>query len=83
MVFHIGGVTDEGLKVMVDSASPGGGDADQYFIFLSPERVPTLAWTRVTLFGKLAGRLVNPGEIKKEGLLALPLSASPVPKASR
>jgi hypothetical protein len=83
LVFHIGAVTDQGLKVMVDSASPGGGDADQYFMFLSPERVPTLAWTRVTLFGKLAGRLVNPGEVKKEGLLALPPSASPVPKASR
>ena len=57
--------------------------ADQYFIFLNPERVPTLAWTRVALFGKLAGRLVNPGEIKKEGLLALPPSSSPGPKAPR
>jgi hypothetical protein len=44
----------------------------KYFIFLSPERVPTLDWTRVTLFGKLAGRLVNPGEIRKGGLLGLP-----------
>ena len=34
--------------------------------------MPTLAWTEVTLFGKLAGRLLNPGEIKKQGLLALP-----------
>ena len=68
---------------MVNSASPGAGDADQYFIFLSPERVPTLAWTRVTLFGKLAGRLVNPGEVKKEGLLGLPAAASPVPKGPR
>lgn len=83
LVFHIGGVTDEGLKVMVDSASPGGGDADQFFIFLSPERVPTQAWTRVTLFGKLAGHLVNPGEIKQEGLLALPAAAAPVPRAPR
>ncbi len=68
---------------MVNSRSPGAVDADQYFIFLSPERVPTLAWTRVALFGKLAGRLLNPGEIKKEGLLGLPASASPVPKAPR
>jgi len=84
LVFCIGDVTDQGLKVMVNSCSPGAGEADQYFIFLSPERVPTLAWTRVTFFGKLAGRLVNPGEIKKEGLLTpLPPSASPVPKASR
>jgi Protein of unknown function (DUF3108) len=83
LVFHIGAVTDEGLKVMVVSASPGGGDADQYFMFLNPERVPTLAWTRVTLFGKLAGRLVNPGEVKKEGLLGLPAASAPVPKGPR
>jgi hypothetical protein len=68
---------------MVNSCSPGAGDADQYFIFLNPERVPTLAWTRVTLFGKLAGRLVNPDGIKKEGLFPLPASASPLPKSPR
>jgi hypothetical protein len=83
LIFHIGGVTDQGLKVMVESASPGGGDPDQYFIFLNPERVPTLAWTRVTLFGKLAGRLLNPGGIRKEGLLGLPAASAPVPKAPR
>jgi len=81
LVFCIGDTTDQGLKVMVNSCSPGAGDADQFFIFLNPERVPTLAWTRVTLFGKLAGRLLNPGEIKKEGLLPLPPSAAPVPKS--
>ena len=36
---HAADLTDQGLKVMVDSPSPGGGDADQYFIFLNPERV--------------------------------------------
>jgi hypothetical protein len=69
--------------VMVNSASQNAGDADQYFIFLNPQRVPTLAWTRVTFFGKLAGRLVNPGEIRKEGLLGLPAASAPVPKAPR
>jgi len=83
LVFHIGAVTDQGLKVMVNSRSPDAVDEDQYFIFLNPERVPTLAWTRVTLFGKLPGRLLNPGNIKKEGLLGLPSSSSPVPKAPR
>jgi hypothetical protein len=83
LVFHIGAVTDQGLKVMVNSAPSGAVDGDQYFIFLNPERVPTLAWTRVALFGRLAGRLVNPGEIRKEGLLGLPASSSPVPKAPR
>jgi hypothetical protein len=81
LVFRIGALTDQGLKVMVDSPSPGGGDADQYFIFLNPERVPTLAWTRVTLFGKLAGHLVNPGGIRKEGLLGPPAASSSVPES--
>ena len=83
LVFCIGGATDQGLKVMVNTCSPGAVDEAQYFMFLSPERVPTLAWTRVALFGKLAGRLVNPGEVKKEGLFTLPPSSSPVPKAPR
>ena len=79
LVFCIGAATDQGLKVMVNSCSPGAVGEDQYFIFLGPERVPTLAWTRVTLFGKLAGRLLNPGDIKNEGLLTLPplLSSRP------
>ena len=77
MVFVIGPVTEMGRKVMLDYRPPDSKTVDQYFIFLSPEQVPTLAWTRVTLFGKLAGRLLNPGEIKKEGLLALPPAAAP------
>ncbi len=78
MVFVIGPVTEMGRKVMLDYRPPDSNTVDQYFIFLTPEQVPTLAWTRVTLFGKLAGRLLNPGEIKKEGLLALPPAAAPV-----
>jgi hypothetical protein len=83
LVFHIGGTTDQGLQVMVDSGSPGAVDADQYFIFLNPERVPTLAWTRAGVLGKLAGTLLNPGDIRKKGLLGLPPSSSSVPKAPR
>jgi hypothetical protein len=83
LVFHIGTVTGQGLKVMVDNPSPGGGDADQYFIFFNPERVPTLAWTRVILFGKLAGHLVNPGGIRKERLLGLPAAPVSGPQAPR
>jgi Protein of unknown function (DUF3108) len=81
LVFRIGPATDQGHKVMLDVRQPESGAVDHYFIYLNPERVPTLAWTRVTLFGKLAGHLLNPGEIKKEGLLALPPAAAPVPKA--
>jgi hypothetical protein len=81
LVFHLGPVTEQGHKVMLDVRQPDSDTVDHYFIYLNPERVPTLAWTRVTLFGKLAGRLLNPGEIKKEGLLALPPAASPVPEA--
>ena len=77
LVFHLGPVTDQGHKVMLDVRQPDSGAVDHYFIFLNPERVPTLAWTRVTLFGKLAGRLLNPGEIRKEDLLSTPPSVSP------
>ena len=81
MVFAIGAVTDKGRKVMLDYRRSESKAVNQYFISLSPEQVPTLAWTQVPLFGKLTGRLLNPGEIRKEGLLALPPSPSPGPKA--
>ena len=48
---------------------------------LSPVQVPNLAWTQVPLFGQLTARLLNPGEIKKEGLLGHPPSPSPGLKA--
>jgi len=83
LVFHIGAVTEQGLKVMVNSASGSAGEADQYFMFLNPERVPTQAWTRAGILGTLTGRLLNPGAVKKAGLLGLPAAASPVPKAPR
>ncbi len=81
MVFAIGQVSDMGRKVMLDYRRSESKVVNQYFIFLSPEQVPTQAWTEVPLFGKLAGRLLNPGVIRNEGLLALPPGASPIPKA--
>jgi hypothetical protein len=83
LIFRIGDVTDQGRKVMLDYRPPDSIVVDQYFIYLSADRVPTLAWTRVTLFGKLAGRLLNPGEIRKEGLVALPPIPSSVLEARR
>ena len=76
MVFMIGAVNDQGREVMLDCRRSESKAVNQYHLSLSPEHVPTLAWTRVPLFGKLAGRLLNPGEIRKEGLLALPPSPS-------
>jgi len=81
MVFAIGSVSDQGRKVMLDYRRSESKAVNQYFIFLNPEQVPTLSWTQVPLFGKLAGRLVNPGGIRKEGLPALPPAAAAVPKA--
>ena len=75
-------VSDQGRKVMLDYRRSESRVVSQYFIFLSPEQVPTLSWTQVPLFGKLAGRLMNPEVIRKEGLLALPPAASPLPKAN-
>jgi len=74
MVFMIGAVNDMGCKVMLDYRRSESKTVNQYHLSLSPEQVPTLAWTRVPLFGKLSGRLVNPGEIRKEGLPGLPPS---------
>jgi hypothetical protein len=76
MVFTIGALSDLGRQVMLDCRRSESKVVNQYYLSLSPEQVPTLAWTRVPLFGKLNGRLLNPGEIRKEGLLALPPSPS-------
>ena len=81
MVFVVGPVTEQGRKVMLDRRRPESKAVNQYYFYLSPEQVPTLAWTQVPLFGKLAGRLLNPGEIRKEGLLALSPSPAPDLKA--
>ncbi len=77
MVFRIGLVTDKGRQVMLDYHMPESSTADQYFIFLNPAHVPTQAWTRVIFFGKLMGRLLNPGEIRPGGLLALAPTPAP------
>lgn len=71
LVFRIGEVTQQGRKVMLNYRQPDSPTEDHYFIYLNPEAVPTLAWTRVIFFGQLAGRLLNPGEIKKELLPAV------------
>jgi hypothetical protein len=81
MVFRIGPITEKGRKVMLNCRQPGSATVDHYFIYLNPAHVPTLAWTRVTLFGKLMGRLLNPGAIRPKGLLALNPSPAPVLEA--
>jgi hypothetical protein len=77
LVFRIGPETDQGRKVMLNCRHPGSSGEDHYFLYLNADQVPTLAWTRVSFFGKLAGRLLNPGEIRKDGLLARTSPASP------
>jgi hypothetical protein len=71
LIFRIGEIAEPGLKVMLNYRPPDSPTEDHYFIFLNPQGVPTLAWTQVTFFGKLAGRLLNPGQIKKELLPAM------------
>ena len=73
LVFRIGEKTEQGLKVMLNYRQPDSPTDDHYFICINPQGVPTLAWTPVTFFGKLAGRLLNPGEIQKELLPAVAL----------
>jgi hypothetical protein len=81
MVFRIGSDTDQGRKVMLDYRHPGCSDEHYYFIILGPDGAPTLAWTRVNFFGKLTGRLLNPGEIRKAEQLVPPPAATPVAEA--
>jgi Protein of unknown function (DUF3108) len=81
LVFRIGEKTVEGQKVMLNFRPPDSDSEDQYFIELNPRGVPTLAWTRVTFFGRLAGRLLNPGEIRTDLLPALPPVSSTVLEA--
>jgi Protein of unknown function (DUF3108) len=76
MVFVVGPDTEKGRNVTMDRRREGSKAVRHYFCTLSPEQVPTLAWTQVPVFGKLTGRLLNPGGIRKEGLLALSPLAS-------
>jgi hypothetical protein len=78
LVFRIGPDTGQGCKVMLNYRLPESDTTDQYFIFLNPAHVPTLAWTRVAFFGKLSGHLLNPGGIRPGGLLARPPSPAAV-----
>ena len=74
IVLHIGLEAAEGRKVMLEVVSPSASqfEADQYYIFCTPQLVPQEAWTRVLVFGKLSGQLLNPGEMMVEGLPGLP-----------
>jgi hypothetical protein len=77
MTFRIGPKTGAGRKVMLNYRPPGSDSEDSYFIYLTPQGVANLAWTRVTFFGKLGGHLLNPGGISKD-LLPTPHPATPV-----
>ena len=59
--------------------SKGETEAGPYFVLCTPQWVPQEAWTRVPFFGKLAGQLLNPAEIRPEGLLNL----SPAPASNQ
>jgi hypothetical protein len=77
MLFTVGPVTEMGRNVTMERRRVESKAVNRYYCYLNPEHVPTLAWTRVPVFGKLSARLLNPGEIRKNGLLApIPVSAS-------
>ncbi|RJR42610.1 MAG: DUF3108 domain-containing protein [Deltaproteobacteria bacterium] len=70
MVLRVGPQTGEGCKTMIFVRSGQGSEDGPYFVFSGPQKVPLHAWVRVLAFGKLAGELLNPGEIMTEGLAA-------------
>ncbi len=73
LVVRLGPETSEGLKIMLEvvSAKVGEAAADSYYFFCTPQLVPQQAWTRVSIFGKLSGHLLNPGEAMEKGLPGL------------
>lgn len=71
MIFHLGPDTPQGRQVMLEVKVEGVKyDAGPYFILCTPQGVPLQTWTRVLLFGKVSGELLNPGEIMPQGLPA-------------
>lgn len=81
MAFVISPTAEKVRKVTLDRRRSKSKVVNHYFCYLSPEQVPTLAWTQVPLLGRLTARLLNPGEIRKDGLPALPPSLAPLSKA--
>jgi hypothetical protein len=78
LLFRIGSASSEGRKIMLEMAGPKGEDgAGPYFLVCNSQWVPQEAWMRVPVFGKLAGQLLNPQGIMKEGILNL--ATAPVP----
>jgi hypothetical protein len=74
IVFRIGAKNSQSRQLMLNYRQPESGSVDNYFISLNENMVVTQAWTRVTLFGKLSGRLLNPEEIRKDLLPAVAFS---------
>ncbi len=76
LVLRIGPESSDGHKIMLEAKGPESeAEEGPYFVFCTPQWVPQEAWTRVAVFGKLAGHLLNPAAIRQEGLLNL----SPAP----
>lgn len=70
MVLSVGPQTSQGCKTMITVRTGQGSEDGPYFVLSGPQKVPLQAWVRVLAFGKLAGELLNPGEIMQEGLAA-------------
>ncbi len=75
MVLSVGPQTGQGCKTMIFVRTGDGPEDGPYFVFAGPQKVPLQAWVRVLAFGKLAGELLNPGEIMQEGLEGLAASS--------
>ena len=72
LVLRIGPESSDGHKIMLEVKGPKSeAEGGPYFVFCTPQWVPQEAWTRVAVFGKLAGHLLNPAAIRQEGLLNL------------
>jgi hypothetical protein len=67
MVVNLGQKTGQGWKVMLAVKTKRGADQyGPYFLLLTPQKVPQIAWMRVLGVVKLAGELLNPWSIMKD-----------------
>jgi hypothetical protein len=65
MIINLGPETGPTRKVMLSVKGKTGEEQGPFFIEVGPQWVPRTAWLRVLVFGKLSGRLLDPGGIMK------------------
>jgi len=83
MTFRLGAGPPEGRQVMIEVSSKIEVETGPYFVICNSQWVPQEAWTRVPVFAKLAGHLLNPEALSPGGLGELLAAAANTAKKAR